>query len=113
MPARAGHSPATVSSSPAKDRHGLASLKTTWAWKSSDAMHSQPPPPVEVEYLRFLRRMSALRGGLPLHRWYLFAGGGISCKLLQVYDAFLLDRYNIEIAHKVVLLAELDTWKHK
>ena len=68
MPARAGHSPATVSSSPAKDRHGLASLKTTWAWKLLDAMHSQLPPQVEVEYVRSLRRMSTLRGATPLHR---------------------------------------------
>ena len=74
-------------------------------------MHTQLPPGVLCEYLRSLRRLVSLRGSTPIHRWSFFAGGGISCKLLEVYDEFLLHRVNIGIEHKGVVLAEIDPWK--
>ena len=86
-------------------------LKRTWAWRLLQRMHESLPPHIEAEYVHSLRRLVSLRGAVPLHRWSMFAGGGVSSKLLQVYDLFLEETYNIHLKHKTTLLAEWDNWK--
>ena len=86
-------------------------LKQTYAWRLLVAMHSGLPPAVEVEYIASLRRLVSLRGGAPMKRWSFFAGGGISCQLLKVYDCYMVGKYDLAIQHECTVLAENCEWK--
>ena len=70
-------------------------------------MHEAMPTAVEMEYVLSLRRAADFftqRGGM--YTWSLFAGTGLSAKLMVIVEDFFYAHYNIALCSRIAVLSE-------
>ena len=87
---------------------GTPAHKKTIVWRALNMMHEILPCAKEVEYMDSLRKVAHFFHGRSIHTWSLFAGTGLSAKLLPVVEAFLEDRYGIQLTTQIAVMCEKD-----
>lgn len=83
-------------------------------WRAISQMHVAMPAHLEMEYVLSMRRACnhfTESGGMPT--WSLFAGTGLSSKLIVIVQDFFKTRYNIDLASHVAVLSEKNKQKLK
>ena len=68
-----------------------------FVWDLMERMHADLPPTVECRYIHSLRRLESMTAGSILHRWALFAGGGVSSHAVRVATDFFFHMYGISL----------------
>ena len=60
-------------------------------------LHADLPPSLELEYVHALKRVEVFLDGQPLRKWSLFAGSGLSAKVMPVLSLFYADKYCVSL----------------
>ena len=90
----------------------IRDIERNIVWRTLTKIHAVMPVTVEMDYVLSLRRAcNYFCGSGGMRTWSLFAGTGLSSKLMVIVEDFLLARYNIKLNSQVALLCERDDKK--